>query len=447
MARASTPTLLSLDRFAAILGVNPAHFNQAANSTVMPYGSCCQDIHFQYDWQFKDRVSRESLAYAIAQAERDIAEALGYWPAPTWMVEEVRQYPQHYQPDVVQYGMLDARGYAKALKTEHGQVIAPGRRAVTLIGTVITTGAAPGLVYSDADGDGVIDTATITVATTLTDVREIKVYFAGHAGLPEWEIRTPRSKAITGGNFIATFWPWQLIDPDLWDALATTADATAIDWNVSHLAGAPPAAVYDNLVTSVDVYHEYNDTTAVSAVLYWEPSGGASVFGGACCSACGGAGCVACTLTTQDGCLHVRDAEVGLVVPQPAAYDSTDAAWEASTPAVCRDPDYVKLWYYSGLIDGRYLNSQFPHDPLPQTWAEAITYLTMARLNRPLCSCDRVEDMFKDLQTDLALVGGPTGYNVDLAVLGNPFGTRKGAVLAWQRVMKLAKRIGKVAVI
>lgn len=248
MARASTPTLLSLERFFQILGINPAHGNGAANSTVMPYSSCCEDIWYQFDWQFKDRVSREALAYAIAQAERDIAEVLGYWPAPTWTVEEVRQYPMHYQSDVVQYGMLDARGLPKALKTEYGRVIAPGRRAVTLIGTVITTGVAPGLVYSDSDADGVIDTATITIATTLTDVRQVKVFFAGHAGLPEWEIRTPRSKTITGGNFVATFWPWQLIDPDLWDALTTTADATAIDWNENHggaivqpcLDGPPP---------------------------------------------------------------------------------------------------------------------------------------------------------------------------------------------------------------
>ncbi len=441
MARASTPTLLSLDRFFQILGINPAHGNQSANSTVMPYGSCCQDIIFQLDWQFKDRVSRESLAYAIAQAEQDIAEALGYWPAPTWTVEEVRQYPTHHRPEVVQCGGLDARGYAKAIKSEHGRVIAPGRRTVTLLGTPSTAGGT--LVYTDTDADGVIDIVTVTQATTLSDVREIKVYFAGHAGLPEWEIRLPRTKAIAGGVFTATFWPWQLIDPDLWDALATTADAAPIDWNENHVGGAPPATIYDNLVTSVGVYREYNDTTAISAVFYWEPPVGNRLS----CPTCGGTGCAACTLTTQDGCLHVRDAEVGLVVPQLATYDSTDAAWEASTPTVCRDPDYVKLWYYSGLIDGRYLNSQSPYDPLPQAWAEAIAYLAMARLNRPLCSCDRVEDVFKDLQTDLALVSDVQTYNVDPNALANPFGTRKGAVMAWQRVMKLAKRVGKVAVI
>jgi hypothetical protein len=398
------------------------------------------------DWQFKDRVSRESLAYAIFQAEQDIAESLGYWPAATWTVEEVRQYPTHHRPDVVQYGMMDARGYPKAIKTDRGRVIAPGQRALTLIGTPITTGIGAGLVYSDSDADGVIDTATVTIATTLTDAREVKVYFAGHAGLPEWEIRLPRSKTIAGGNFVATFWPWQLIDPDLWDALATTAEAAPIDWNENHVGGAPPATIYDNLVTSVDVYREYNDETAVSATLYWEPPAGASPFGGVCCSTCGGAGCAACTLTTQDGCIHVRDAEVGLVVPQAASYDAVDGAWEAATQTVCRDPDYIKIWYYSGLIDQRYLSSQ-SYDPLPQTWAEAIAYLAMARLNRPLCSCDRVEDQFKDLQTDLSLVGAPLGYNVGLDVLSNPFGTRKGAILCWQRVMKLAKRIGKVAVI
>ncbi|MHC4709558.1 MAG: hypothetical protein ACYTA3_03815, partial [Planctomycetota bacterium] len=85
MARASTYTLLSLDRWAAIMGINGAHFNGAAASAVMPYTDCCTDIWFQYDWQFHSRVGREELARAIAASERDIAEVLGYWPAPTWI--------------------------------------------------------------------------------------------------------------------------------------------------------------------------------------------------------------------------------------------------------------------------------------------------------------------------------------------------------------------------
>ena len=62
MARASTPTLLSIDRYGQLLGLNPAHLNTAANSGAMPYSDCCSDIWFQWDWQFNGRTSREALA-------------------------------------------------------------------------------------------------------------------------------------------------------------------------------------------------------------------------------------------------------------------------------------------------------------------------------------------------------------------------------------------------
>jgi len=41
---------------------------------------------------------------------------------------------------------------------------------------------------------------------------------------------------------------------------------------------------------------------------------------------------------------------------------------------------------------------------------------------------------------------GPT-FIVSDSDLENPFGTRKGEVLAWRRVSKLAEKRGKVAVI
>ena len=81
MARANTPTLLSLDRFAQILGVPPAHFAGGYTATVFPVTSSCSQVWFQHAWQAADKVGREELAVAIAGAEGDIASELGYWPA------------------------------------------------------------------------------------------------------------------------------------------------------------------------------------------------------------------------------------------------------------------------------------------------------------------------------------------------------------------------------
>jgi hypothetical protein len=58
-----------------------------------------------------------------------------------------------------------------------------------------------------------------------------------------------------------------------------------------------------------------------------------------------------------------------------------------------------------------------------------------------------VVDLVKDLRSDLSVTGGPLGYNITLEDLSNPFGTRKGAVLAWRRISKLARKVARVAVI
>lgn len=433
MARASIPTLLSLDRYAAIMGINPAHFNGATGTAVMPFTTnACRDLWLQYAWQSADRVSREDLAMAIADAERDIARALGWWPAPMWAVEEVARYPTYHRPDVIQYGTLTPAGYQKSVQTRWGNVIAPGRRAVS--DAVAATTAALTLTYTSEDGDLVAETATVAVPVTWTDARETQVFFTGYSGGRAWQIRPARTQVIAAGTFTATFWTWQFILPALWEALTTTAGETAVD-------------PFDdtNLVTEVEVRRVYNDTTQVSAQFYWEPKPQVLRVG-AVCTACGGSGCLACQLTTQDGCLHVRDAETGMVVPQVASYDDDDGQWEAACQSECRDPDYVKLWYYAGLIDDDYL-SQVAFDPLSNWWAQAVAWLATARLERPFCSCANVTALAQNLRVDLAMMSEDVSFATTEEILGNPFGTKRGEVMAWARVGKMARRRGKMALI
>jgi hypothetical protein len=426
MARASTWTLLSLDRYFQIIGMNPSHANSAATGTTMSVArNACQDVWTQWPWQNVGRVSREDLAEAIADAERDIAEALGWWPAPIWTTEEVQPYPRHYRPEVLGTDGVNNRGLYQPVRAKWGHVIAPGVRTVDGCQNVR-------IAYSDADGDGLNETATVTATdATWTDVREIKVYFENHNDEQVWEVRPARTKTLTAaGVFTATFWSWQLIDPDLWEALPQELEPEAIDWSDA-----------TNLEADADICREYNDTTEVSATFYWEPN--------PCnlpvpCS-CGGTGCAACQLTTQDGCLHVRDAKGGLVVPQPGAYDSDEEAWASDCFTVCRDPDYVKLWYYSGLISDEYLRST-SMDPLGNWLAMSIAQIATARLQKPLCSCSNVTALADEWRQDLSITG-PGGAMLSEAALDNPFGTRRGEVVAWKRISKLALRRGKVALI
>ena len=81
-------TLLSLDGYAKILGLNPVHFATGATPgltpMVMPSGGC-DDVWWKYDWQDSDKVSKWQLAQLIQQAEEEIANVVGYWPAPMWI--------------------------------------------------------------------------------------------------------------------------------------------------------------------------------------------------------------------------------------------------------------------------------------------------------------------------------------------------------------------------
>lgn len=417
-------TLLSLPRYARIMGINPVHFACAATPTVFPVmRNACQDVWSRYSWQADDRVGHEDLAYAILQAEQDIAAALHYWPAPVWRCEEVHPYPTFHRPDAIQYGMLDARGYGKGIvRTDYGYVIAPGVRALEYIGTGV-------VAYSDQDADGFNERATVTIPTTYTnaaDVCQFRVYFASCGGAQEWEIRPARSRALVGGNFIGIFDSWLFIDPDEQSAYPTTAGYSAIDITTT-----------THYVASVELWREYNDPTDVSARLYWEPTSIGEAFP---CSVCGGTGCSACTLTTQDGCIHVRDAQAGIVVPAAATYDTASSGWGSAQLSVCRDPDYVKIWYRAGLIDNKAMCASWC-DYLSDWWALTIAMLATARLERPFCSCASATALAEKWQQDLQVSGSDgVSYSVTDVDLSNPFGTRRGESLAWKRIAGLVGR-------
>jgi len=438
MARASTPTLLSLDRWASIFGVNPVHFNGGDGNSinVFPIISNCNDFWPQYAWQYNDRLSREELAQAIYSAEEDLARVLGYYPAPKWIAQEVHRFDQHYRRDMWGVGGTNVRGARKSITLKYGKFIQAGQREPFYVGTADSTLPIPTLVYSDPDSDGFDELATIVLPTTLTNECELKAYFAGHDGDPEWEIRPALSRSADGVNVTLTFNSWMLFDPDQWERYPPyTAGSTtlfdSIDINDA-----------DSYVTTVDVYREYTDSTAASATFYWEPE----PQGVAGCTSCGGGGCAACSLQSQDGCLHVRSTEGGVAVPVPAEYDEDNAQWNQVAYTVCRDPNEVKCSYYAGQLGDRWLSGDVC-DQLGDFWARTIAEVAMARLTKPPCSCAHVRAQYEELRVDLARVGRESSYIFDPNLLSNPLGTRQGEINAWRRVDGVAvRRLGGGAI-
>jgi hypothetical protein len=407
-----------LDRYQAILGYAPPAFASAYSGIIFPGDFACAYL-WQHEWQGHDSASREEIAREIAVAEQDIANYLGWWPAPRWIAQDVKMETRFHRPEYYDRSNWNVRFQRKGIKASYGKIIEPGQRALTLLDSA----AAP--AFTDADGDTFDETVTITVATTLTDECEIKVYFDGHNGDPEWEIRPARTKTITGGNFVATFYAWQFIDPDLWEAFPT------------HVYGGTPPIDLDagaSYVTQVDVYREYNDPTATSAVFYWEPE--PSSLSGDICSCCGGGGCIRCTLTEQEGCAHIRNAELGILAPAPGTYDDDDAQWESASWSVCRDPDQVKLYYYCGDLSELNLAGR-RCDGLSDQWARLIAWLATARLHRPLCDCGGVSSLVDWLQEDLAVSTRESAKTVLWDDLSNPFGTRRGEFEVWRHLKAL----------
>jgi hypothetical protein len=226
-----------------------------------------------------------------------------------------------------------------------------------------------------------------------------------------------------------TFWAWQLLDPDQWEALPTDAGAEAIN------------LVTGDYIDTVDVYRVYTDYSQHSAEFFWEPR-----YYGVVCPECSNAGCPACELTVQCGCMHVRDVHRGIVVPVPSEWDSTNEQYNPQAFELCVEPDQVKLWYYAGEIGQRYLNGS-TCDPLDDQLARAIAYMATARLERQWCACNNVATLAADMRIDM-IKGEPDGssYFVSDKLRDNPFGTRKGEVYAWRILRKRTKK-SSVAVI
>jgi hypothetical protein len=280
------------------------------------------------------------------------------------------------------------------------------------------------VVYTDPDGDGFSELATVTIATAITSACELHVFFKDKGADDDtWEIRPHLAKAVAGGSFSATFPSWMLFDPDLWEQLlrAPGAGASALDIDSEDS---------DNYVTQVDVYRVYNDPED-QCTLIWEGATGL-------CSSCSGAGCPKCDDVTQVACVSVRNELDSLVIPVPSTYSA--GAFTTTTFTTGYEPDRAKVSYRSGDYD---LDLSGCYE-MPQDLAEAVTYMATARLSRPLCTeAVNLAQKEKELRADLTIIN-PDGLEVTRwvtqEVLKCPFGTRRGELDAWQ-IVKARRRI------
>lgn len=409
MARASIYTLLSLDRYARIMGINPAHFNGVQNidladgSTKMPLDNAQNDVWVQHSWQNADQVSREELASEIRKAEEDVSAFLGYLPAPDWIENEQYEFSYYHRRDA-QILSYDTRFHARGVILRNHYFIESGIRGVSLIGNVR-------IDYQDIDMDGFDEIAVVTlaVADTTIPLSEIKVYVENKDAERTYELRDPLSATLVGGVYTAIFRTWQMINPDLYDNLPDDGGgATHIDITDA-----------SNLLGSVDVYHEYNDNTQYGAVISYIENG---------------------AYMTSSGSFYMADYGSHYVIPFVGSYDSATGLWSKDT---CNSyGDRVDLSYYSGYKDPRE-KPRIACDFLNNDFAKAIAYIATARLERVFYANNNATALASRLREDMTTRSSEGSRWLVDDVLSSPFGTRIGEVNAY-RILKRyhPRRIG-----
>lgn len=422
MSRASVPTLLSLDDYARIMGLDPLHFNQGV-SQLRPAPSCPQ-TWYQYTWQNPSIVSREHLSEVIAEAERDIADTIGYWPTPVWLggeSGEEHSYPRPKAPGAFGMGS-DIYLRWKSIRLNRGYFIEGGQRGTTLLGEETWTGL-------DLDNDGFDESAefTLTVDADL-DPCEVKAYFKEYSvadadnsrtdptssGADEaWEVR-PIQVSLDGTTLTVITKSWNLFRPQLWEELAPDEPIDADQ----------AASYVDELV----FYRVYNDPET-QVELVWRGDLARSVPSS---TACGEA--------TQAGCLNAKDRRNSLVIPRPGTYNADTGSFTSSSLTESVEPDLVRVWYRAGWTPERPRTCQV----LSDYWAKIIAMLATARLEYSLCDCSGVEELSGYWHQDAAEMTREKSFNATQAELANPFGQRVGEVLAWRRISKNRdRRVGR----
>lgn len=396
MAVASMPTLLSLDRFAEIVGISPLHFNQMDMPQDLELSNCGMPI-LQYSWQSSDAISREEIAIAIADAEQQIETYLNYAPLPKWYDEHV-MLPQRA-------GIITSA----RVQPRRRLFIQGGIRAVTLI----DADAAP--QWSDEDNDNFDETATITATlpANVTDPDEVAIFYPEQSADPAWQIR-PVKVIIASGVATITCKRWQLVKPELLTPLAPSAVLPNDD---------------DNFLDAVDVYRVYNDPS--HQVEFHIRNHG--------CGTCSGDGCTACGYTVETGCISAIDYRL-------AHLDLTHATWDADTLAfgsgccLSGAPERARLFYNAGLKGPGASRTKMAVD-----MELNIARLAMTKLDRQFCGCQSIQHALQywteDLAASVSTAGKSTSTSVPKALQGSPWGTKRGALYAWSKVIGPEGRI------
>lgn len=431
------PTLLPIERWRALLGFHPWHFWGLANSAV-PIGPGCDSLVRQYAWQGSDAAGRAEILDAIAEAERQITEYLGYSPAPR-ATEAIVPWPRYRDGRFARPIPADPTGRRLSVQLPEGMVRAVGVEALALTDTVTTL--AGDLTITDGDSDGLLDTFTaVATVPAGTLPEQLRVCFSavdrfdGSGPGARWFVR-PVQVRISGVTATITGRAWCLVRPVLYEGWPTTAPSGG-----GGSAGLNPAdlTVY---ASSLEIYARTIDPDGETldtcqAIIRWDtrPSyldgwcgDGAAAFPGT------NASDPAAVASVVARC-GVRDAAQGEVLPAHAVRNASTGVWSERWPTWW-EPDRVLIRYEAGLPYADRASLQ-----LEAEMERAIAMLAAAILARPICACADTNRQLYYYQYDLTLAGRQDElYSTADPAIQGPFGPRRGAVLAYKILTRRAQ--------
>ena len=408
MARANFIGGLTIDEWGMLMGIDRYELNQV--SLGFPSGStntqnaACEHVFYQESWQ-QDYLSRQEVGNAIQRAEEALHEELGYWPSPRYITGEELPYPRPAERYL--YGAGTTKRYMnKGVQLNNTQIQAAGSLVATDLGPQTVT-------YSSANsinaGNGVLDTFTVSFATTITDPTQLALYFVpsdrDYAPMDDtWRIR-PIRVSISGGTATITGHRSLCVKPEL---------------QMAYTAAPLDVTVSSNFVSQLESYSlildtNYTQSDPAQGVAQWEGYMTQDVFS---------------VPSISPGKLEVWPISIGDRNWRMGLVNIDYLLQGANQPSQGREPDTIVCNYVAG----------YPRNPdgtMDRTMADVTARLATAFLTVDKCGCERSQRIIREWRSypndGLGTWRSITPKEVDDC----PWEPRLGGIWAWQRVKRL----------
>lgn len=274
---------VSLARYAKLIGYSEPSFWGVNIENPYIYG--CDPL-----W---DEYQRMSIQNALAEAQQEVEQLVGYPLCPTYISGTYDDNPR----------WVDQQCYKHQVITRYPRLIAAGVPVVEVIAS------SSEIDYESIIGIGVIG----PLATSAASTDEIKIFYPGS----DRQI-TPSKLTLSSGNLTIEIPRYRMVKQEF----------------LNFVEGGVDYEILGNFISTVDVKRVYTDPSTQAVLV--RPN----CRNNSCAN-----GCYECT---QSACMYLRDPYLGVVDISPATWDADLSEWK--TNVLCRSNySIARLNYLAGV--------------------------------------------------------------------------------------------------